>query len=300
MLLKTIKTVIIAIVVVTVFVYTGNALPLTKTCYTVNENILDFAVFQEIINADKVFRKDVFFLGMGLSAGISADVRFELLHNSGFPGKGNIWGDTFAGISFPAGSAIKRKLKFFYYTRFRIPTGPDPGEDVKWANISLGRNELLTGPGVSFKSSGNSLFTLNLFYIFRENENGNLYESFSINPLKKDTWKIFFGLNPFAKGSFFRSENSKNDYCSAAFSFVSSNYYPLVCFGEMYYSHTVRGGGRGNLPIEGEKVNPFLLSAGVKYFVRDNVFFQGSCALTPFRSKGYVKEVWSLGVNIFF
>ena len=300
MLLKTIKTVSIAIVVLTVFVHNGNALPLTKTFYTTNENILDFSFFQEIINADNVFRKDVFSLGMGLSGGISADIRFELLHDPGFSVAGNTWGDTFAGISFPAGSAMDKRLKFFYYTRFRVPTGPDPGDDARWANVSLGRNELLTGPGASFRTPGNSLFTFNFFYIFREDGNGNLYEAFRINPLKKETWKTFFGLNPFAKDSFFRSENSPNDYCSAAFSFITSDYYPLVFSGEIYYSHGVRGGGRGNLPIEGERINPFLLSAGVKYFMRDNLFFQGSCTLTPFRSSGYVKEVWSLGVNIFF
>lgn len=298
MLLKTIKRVSIAIVVLTLFVYTGNTLPLTRTFYAVDENILDFSFSQEIINADQVFRKDVFSLGMGFHSGVSADMRFELLHDPGLPGSENIWGDALGGISFPTGSVMNRRIKFFYYTRFRVPTGPDPKDDAKWANISLGRNELLTGPGASFSTRGNSLFTFNLFYVFREHEIGNLYEPLRINPLKKETWKTFFGLNPFAKESFFRSENSGNDYCSAAFSFIHSDYYPLVCFGEVYYSRGVRGGG--DLPIEGERINPILLSAGVKYFMRDNLFFYGSCALTPFRRSGYVKEVWSLGINIFF
>jgi hypothetical protein len=223
-----------------------------------------------------------------------------MLHDPGLPGKNNIWGDSFAGFSLPAGTLFEKRLKLFYYTRFRIPSGPDPEEDEKWANLSLGRNELLTGPGISFKADPGNLLTFNLFYVFRECENENLYETLSFNLSEKETWKTFFGFNPFSRESFFESERLENDYYSLALSLINSHYYPITYFGEIYHSRSVSAAGRTGLPIEGDSVNPFFLSGGVKYLFSSNFFIQGSVTVSLIRKKGFLNEVWSLGINIFF
>lgn len=281
------------------FVHNLWSLPLTKTFYAADENLLDAAFYQEVVNGHDLFRKDIFSMGIGFYGGISADVRFDLLHNPGLPGSGSRPGDTFAGFSIPAGSYFDKKLAFFYYNRFRIPTGEDPYDNPEWRNVSLGRNELLTGPGASLRIGYNLLLSSNIFYIFREGPNENLYGDFNFNFTEKEAWKTLFGFNPFAEDSFFDSKKRGNDYISASFSIIYSFYYPYLFFSEFYYSHNPGGGGRG-LAIEGDGVNPLLVSAGVKYFPGSNVFVQASLTLNPLRNSGYIKEIWSLGVNIFF
>lgn len=281
------------------FVYNALSLPLTKTFYAADENLLDMAFYQEIINCHDLFRKDVFSMEIGFYGGVSADIRFELLHDPGLPGSGSRSGDTFAGFSIPAGRYFNNKMTLFYYNRFRIPTGEDPYEKGEWRNISLGRNELLTGPGASFKVSDSLLVSANLFYIFREGGVESLYGDFNFNVAEKEAWKGMFGFNPFSRDSFFDSRKRGNDYVSSSFSLIYSVYYPYIFFTEIYYSHNP-GGGESGLFIEGDGVNPLLVSAGIKYFPGENLFVQGSCTVHPLRTGGYIKEIWSLGVNIFF
>jgi hypothetical protein len=300
MLIKLLKKISIIKLMLIFFVSTGYSLPLTKTFYTPRENILDCALYQEVINTGDLYRKEIFLLGIGFHSGADADVKIEMLHDPGLPGKDNIWGDIFAGFSLPAGTLFEKRLKLFYYTRFRIPSGPVPGEDQKWANVSLGRNELLTGPGISFKANQWNLLTFNLFYVFREGENDNLYEALNFNLSEKKTWKTLFGFNPFSGESFFDSGMPENDYYSLALSLINSYYYPFVYFGEIYHSRSVSSPGGSELPVEGENVNPVLISGGVKYLFSSNFFIQGSCTVSLIREKGFLKEVWSLGINIFF
>jgi hypothetical protein len=280
MLIKPLKKISIIKLMLIFFVSTGYSLPLTKTFYAPGEKILDFALYQEVINTGDLYRKEIFSLGIGFHSGAGADIKFEMLHDPGLPGKGNTWGDTFAGFSFPAGTVMEKRLKFFYYTRFRIPSGPDPAGDEKWANVSLGKNELLTGPGVSFKADSGNLLTFN----FSE----------------KKTWKTFCGLNPFSRESFFDSGELENDYYSLALSLINSDYYPVVYFGEIYYSRSVSSTGGSELPVEGESVNPVLLSGGFKYLFSSSFFVRGSCTVSLVRETGFLEEVWSLGINIFF
>jgi len=194
---------------------------------------------------------------------------------------------------------FNNKLAIFYYNRFRIPSGEDPYEKDEWRNISLGRNELLTGPGASFKISDNLMVSANLFYIFRERLNESLYGDLNFNLTEKEAWKSMFGFNPLCNDSFLGSGKRRDDYISSSSSLIYSFYYPYIFFAEIYYSLNPGGGG-GGLSIEGDGVNPLLISSGVKYFPGSNVFVQGSCIINPIRSGGYIKEISSLGVNIFF
>jgi len=293
------KKISIIFMVLIFFPFIARALPLTKTFYAADENLLDMSIYQEIIHGHDLFRKDVFSMEIGFYGGVSADVRFELLHDPGLPGSGNRGGDTFVGFSIPAGEFLNKRLTFFYYNRFRIPTGEDPYEQPEWRNISLGRHELLTGPGASLKMRKDMLFSANLFYTFRDEQNESMYSSLNFKLTEKEAWKTLFGLCPFAGDSFFDKSRLRNDYISSSVSVIYSGYYPVIVFSELYYSRRPGGGGEG-LPIEGDGVNPLLVSAGVKYFPGSTVFIQGSCTLHPLRTRGYIKEVWSLGANIFF
>ncbi len=293
------KKISIILMVLIFFPFKVWALPLTKTFYAADENLLDMSLYQELVNGHDLFRKDIFSMEIGFHGGVSADVRFELLHDPGLPGSGNRWGDTFAGFSIPAGRYFDKRLALFYYNRFRIPTGEDPYEQPEWRNISLGRHELLTGPGASMKIHSNLLLSANLFYIFREDRNESMYGDLNFKLTEKEAWKNIFGLNPFVGDSFFHSSKLRNDYISSSASLIYSDYYPYIFFSGIYYSHRPGGGG-GGLPIEGDGVNPLLVTAGIKYFPGSTVFIQGSCTLHPLRTRGYIKEIWSFGVNIFF
>ena len=87
MLNEIVKKISIIIMMLIFFVCNGYTLPLTKTFYTPRENILDSALYQEVINSGDMYRKEIFSFGMGFYSGAGAVIKIEMLHDPGRPGK---------------------------------------------------------------------------------------------------------------------------------------------------------------------------------------------------------------------
>jgi len=109
-------------------------------------------------------------------------------------------------------------------------------------------------------------------------------------------------LNPFYKDSFFEGEKLKNDYASIAGGLITSRMYPWIFFTEIYYSSRVYREGKDSdyINIEGEKVNPLLLSIGTKFFFSDYFFIQISDIVNLLNNEGYIKNTVEFSMNIFF
>lgn len=278
------------------------SLPLTRSCYTPPEDKIDIAFKEEFVYIENMNRKDNFSFNLGIPGNTAVGFDFSLIHYNSVETGESTPGDILFNIWHFTGDFFDGTAKSGINLIFRIPTGPDAYTDEKCRNLSFGNSELKIAPVLSFTLSDHEIINFNLSYIFREGRGEDLYSGFRINPLKSETYKSFFGFNPFYKDTFLEGENLKNDYASIATGFITARLYPLVFFTEIYYSSKVyRGSGApDDLNIEGERVKPLLLSIGTKFIFSDSFFIQVSGTADLLNNKGYIKNTVEFSLNIFF
>ena len=278
------------------------SLPLTRTVYTLPEEKIDLAFNQELIYIENMNRVDNFAFNLGLPWDTSFGFDFSVIHNdykeagSGVPGDilFNLWhfiGDYSHG-------AVSSGLSIVV----RIPTGPDAYVDEKIRNLSYGHSELKFAPVLSFSLNQYENLIFNLSYTFREGRGEDIYSTLKLNPFKSKSYKSLFGLNPYSEDSFLEGEKLKNDYASISAGIITSRLNPWILFSEIYYSS---GFHKENIDtesinIEGEGVNPLLLSMGVKYYFSGSFFIQLSDTAALLQYRGYIKNRVELSLNIFF
>ncbi len=276
--------------------------PLTRSCYTPSENTIDTALKEEFVYIKNMNRKDNFSFNFGIPGDTSLGLDFSLISYSPAETGGGIPGDILFNIWHFTGDYFDDTVKSGLSLVFRIPTGPDAYSDEKCRNLSFGNNEFKIAPVLSFILTRHEILNLNMSYTFREGRGDDLYNGFKVNPLKAETYKAFFGLNPFYDDAFLSGDNLKNDYASIAAGLVSARLLPWVFFTEIYYSSKIYSGSEGHddLNIEGADVKPLLLSMGVKYVFSDSFFIQISETVNLFNNKGYIKNTLEFSMNIFF
>lgn len=278
------------------------SLPLTRTVYTLPEEKIDLAFNQELVYIENMNRVDNFVFNLGLPWDTSFGFDFSIINDNykrvggGVPGDiiFNLWhfiGDYFDGVVSSGLSIV-----------VRIPTGPDAYVDEKFRNLSYGHSELTFAPVVSFSLSENENIVFNLNYTFREGRGEDLYSTLKLSPFKGESYKSVFGLNPCSENSFFGSKKLKNDYASISAGFITSRLYPWIFFSEIYYSSgfDYKNSGTESINIEGDGVNPLLVSMGIKYVFSGPYFIQFSDTASLLQYQGYVKNRVELSLNIFF
>lgn len=279
-----------------------NSLPLVRTCYTPPENRIDMALGTEFVYIDNMNRKDNYSLNLGLPGSTSIGFDFSLIHYNSSDVGANNTGDILFNLWHFTGDFFDGAVSSGFEVVFRIPTGADAYVDEKSRNLSFGNNELKITPVLSFNISNHEVLTFNLSYTFREGYDEDMYGPLKFNLRKSETYKSVFGLNPFYDESFFDSENLKNDYAAIAVGIITSKLYPWVFFGEIYYSSGFYPDDEylSDICIEGDRVNPLLVSIGTKYFFTDSFYLLISGMLNVLREDGYIKNTMELSLNIFF
>lgn len=279
-------------------------LPLTRTCYTLTEEKIDLAFNQELVYIDNMNRLDNFVFNLGLPADTSFGFDFSIIHNEYSEAGGGIPGDILFNLWHFTGDYYDGTVSSGLSLVVRIPTGPDAYIDEKVRNLSYGHSELTITPAVSFALSKNENLSINLSYTFREGRGEDIYSGFNLNPFDITTYKSVFGLNPYYEDSFFDGKNLKNDYASISAALMTSRLFPWIFFTEIYYSSGLYNNDvdneTGTLNIEGDGVNPLLVSAGLKFFFSDSFFVQLSDTFTVLKYEGYIKNKTELSLNIFF
>ncbi len=278
------------------------SLPLTRTVYTLPEEKIDLAFNQELIYIKNMNRVDNFVFNIGLPMDTSFGFDFSVIHydykeaGGGVPGDilFNIW--HFIGDYY--GGAVSSGLSIVV----RIPTGPDAYVDERIRNLSYGHSELKFSPVLFFSLSQYENLSFNLSYTFREGRGEDIYSTLKLNPFNSESYKSVFGLNPYSKDSFLEGEKLKNDYASISMGFITSRLYPWIFFSEIYYSSGFynKNCGAESINIEGDGVNPLLLSMGIKYFFSGSFFIQLSDTAALLQYQGYIKNRVELSLNIFF
>jgi len=277
-------------------------LPLTKTCYTTPQDTIDMNFNEEFIYTDTMNRKDIFVFNLGILSNTSIGLEFSLINYGAFETGENLTGDILFNFWHYCGDIFDGFIDTGFNIVIRIPTGPDAYTDEKCRNLSFGNNELKIGPVFSFNITNSEVVSLNINYIFREGKGEKLYSGININPSKSNTYKSCLGLNPFYKGAFLEGENLKNDYMNISAGIISSMFFPWVFFIELYYSARpyMDRDAIEKINIEGDKVNPFLFSMGIKYFFSKSVFLQVSNTINLLMDEKYPKNITQFGLNLFF
>ena len=277
-------------------------LPLTRTCYTTPQDTIDITFSEEFIYINSMNRKDIFSFNLGIFRNTSIGLDFSLINYHALDAGENRPGDIFFNFWHYCGDIFNGFIDTGFNIVIRIPAGPDAYTDEKCRNLSFGNNELKLGSVFSFNLSDSETVTLNFNYIFREGRGERLYSGINLNPSKSDTYKSCFGLNPSYEGSFLEGENLKNDYMSISAGVITSALYPWIFFGELYYSARPYRGKDAieKINIEGDGVNPFLFSMGLKFFFSQSVFLQVSNTLNLMMDEKFIKSSSQFGLNLFF
>lgn len=278
------------------------SLPLTRTCFTLPQDTIDMNFSEEFIFIDNMYRKDIFAFNLGIFRNTSAGFEFSLINYNELDFGENRPGDIFFNFWHYCGEFFNGFLDAGLNLVIRIPTGPDAYNDEKYRNLSFGNNELKIGPVFSFNITDTEIFILNINYIFREARGEKLYSGINVNLSDSVTYKSCFGLNPFYNGSFLEGENLKNDYISISGGVITSLLYPWILSAEVYYSARPYRGQDAieKINIEGDRINPFLFSFGLKYFLSRSVFLQLSDTVNLTMEDGYIKNISQFSINLFF
>ncbi len=293
--IKRISTITMVLILFSPGVY---PLPMSRTCYTVPADVLDLYMGEELIADDKTSRIDVINIDLGLNYYTTLGCRWSYL-NSDLAEESGESGDILVELWRYTGRCLNEKLDTGISFAVRIPSGPDPSEDEEWRNLSVGRNEIKIGPVFSFNLTEKEVLSFNLSYVLSEGEGDDFYGALRGDLQEPDTYKSFFGLNPFYGDSFFSGDRISDDYFTSALSIIEKRLYPAVFYGEMVYTS-------GNFREEREASSAdsggplTLLSTGIKYFVRDSAFLHLNVNVNPFYSRGERKWGAGAGLNIFF
>jgi len=274
-------------------------LPLTKTCYTLPQESMELYLAEELTNAYSLYRRDIIDLNVGITNNTSFGVVFAML-NEGFALNNSETGDLFFGIWHYIGRYAWDRVDAGIKITFRLPTGPDPHGDYKWAGLSSGREELILTPVFDFLISSSELISINLNYIFREENSDGLYNSLRFNLKNKQTYKSIFGLNPFYEGSFLNRKSLANDYIKIGGAFLERRFSPILLFAEISYAFTDFKRDNEISLLEGESGDSMTVSMGLKYIARENLFFQLYGGSNPLYRGNGIKNFFGIALNVIF
>lgn len=293
----------VSTMIMVLILFSGHAfsLPLSRTCYTVPDGMIDVYPGEEFVRDRGTHRRDIVCFNLGLTDATSLGLSWSFL-NYDLSGDDSEPGDAILELWHYTGRYLNEKLDTGISFTLRIPTGPDPSENEKWKNLSVGRSEVKISPVLSFRLTEKELLNMNLSYIFRAGHGENFYGALGGDLKKGDTYRSLFGLNPFCEDSFLSGDRLSDDYITTAFSIVESRLYPFVLYGELYHAfsdfrddHDVPAGA-----VEGEGRSLTILSAGLKYFVRDSLFCNFYGTVNPFYTENELRWSAGAGINIFF
>jgi hypothetical protein len=278
------------------------SLSLIRNCYTVPDNKIDLRFKEEFLYTNSSNRKDNFSLNIGISNKTSIGFDFSLIHSKFYEINGGEPGDILFNLWHFLGDFYNDSISSGIGIVVRIPTGQDAYINEKYRNLSFGNDELKLIAVISNKITNKDRMIFNVSYTFRAAKGEDFYSGFKFNPRKIDTYKSFFGLNPFAEGTFLEGERLKNDYAAIAAGFITLRLYPWIFYTEIYYSSRIYQGKDGieRINIEGDNVNPLLLSLGVKYFFSDSFYLEFAGILDLLQNDGYIKRRSEFSINIFF
>ncbi len=273
-------------------------LPLTETCYIIPDGEIEFLFQEQLHKLNNFYRAEQISLGFGIIQNLSMTLYSQLLHQGSYTnGNKTAIGDSFMKISYFLGRYYHEIINLGLIIKFRFPTGEDSYIDNRWGDINFGKNELKIGPVARLKLNRALNIHMSLFYLMRESENESFYSGFKVNLIRLESYKSFFGFNPYAEGAFFEKKRLMNDYFIFNIAINTEFLLPVLPFIEIQFSRRVRETSRPAhehepLPLNSE---PILISAGSRYFFSLSNYLGLYGLINPADSKKNLK--WLIGIE---
>ncbi|MBN1498428.1 MAG: hypothetical protein JXA07_16775 [Spirochaetes bacterium] len=300
-LLLTISATGIALILFAAVGRRASGLPLTETIYMVPEYDVEIYLRDEVWQTGRCSRRDSVGLGFGATDEFSLWLQFDYLSASAFKATRSDVGDLFIKGKFYIGDYARNQIHLGFLLSLRFPLGKNAYVADEWRNLALGKYELKLGPFIRFDIFDVFFIHMNLFYTFREGNSENFFGGFYFDITKKDTWVKVFGLNPTEEDTFFSTDRLKNDYFSISMAWNTNYFYPFIPYIEFYGSIRVSRAhiDTGSVPIEAARYNVFLMSAGLRYFVKEAVYLGIYTIQNPLRmsQKDFIQAVYGIELS---
>ncbi|MBN2158641.1 MAG: hypothetical protein JW807_04540 [Spirochaetes bacterium] len=297
-----ISAIFIALILFLLIAGRAESLPLTETIYMIPEYDVEIYLRDEVHRTDRYSRRDSAGLGFGAVDWLSLWLQVDYLSQGPFKvDKSNI-GDMFLKAKFYIGDFAGDQVHLGFMMNFRFPIGRNAYSSPDWRNLALGKYEIRLGPFARFDILDLAFIHLNLFYTFREGNGENFWGGFYFDITKKETWQKIFGLNPAEKDTFLNIERIKNDYMVASMALNTNYFYPFIPYIEAYGAFRVNRShiDTGGVPIEGAAYNAFLLSAGIRYFFLEALYFGVYTVQNPLQAsqKGFIRAIYGMELSL--
>lgn len=278
------------------------SMPLTETAYVVPQGRVELTARGEFLKTSGDFRRETGALGLGILPKFCIWYSFQYLHKGNFKTSGSELGDSFLRLLFYINDFFNDTLHSAIIMSFRFPTGRNAYSESQFRNLAFGKNELKIGPIFKIDIKEKVYLHLNIFYVFREGAAEDMYNGLYLNPSEKNTYKNLFGLNYKTKGSFLESGRLKNDYIISSSALNTDVLYPFIPYLEFYFSRRIhkRETPEDEVYIEGSRINPILLSCGIRYFFSNSIFI-GTYYINSFTNrKRYIKNIIGFDFSLQF
>ncbi|MFC1668900.1 hypothetical protein ACFL20_00795 [Spirochaetota bacterium] len=303
-LIKIIK--ISAFCMVLIFFYClprhANALPLTDTVFSLQDDNIEFLFKEEIHNLQKDYRVDQTGLGFGILDDLSFWFIFQYLHSGIIKTDEDVIGDTFLRLLYYIGDYYNDSIHLALLIKFRFPTGKNIYYNQEWRGLSLGNSEIKIGFVSQFDIIKRIFVHFNFSYTFLQGINDNFYGGFYLNPIKESFYTKVLGLNPFSKGSFLYWERLKNDYITLSLAVNTNVLYPFIPHIELYgvFRFVNREDELDYVSFIPCEADPLLLSAGLRYFFSKYTYLGFYYIINPIKVKDYIRDLYGVDFGILF
>jgi hypothetical protein len=208
----------------------------------------------------------------------------------------------FLKAKFFIGDFADDQIHLGFLMNYRFPIGRNAYSSPDWRNLALGKYEIRLGPFARFDILNFVFVHLNLFYTFREGNGEDFWGGFYFDITKQETWVKVFGLNPTEKNTFLNNDRIKNDYMVASMAWNTNYFYPVVPYIEVYGAFRVDRShiDTANVPIEGAGCNALLLSAGLRYFFMEALYFGIYTVQNPLQAsqKGFIRAIYGMELSL--
>ena len=298
-----IKSAILMALFYVIFIH-GNTIvsaPLTPSIYTVNEGMVEGSVSTDYVSAHSSFMKEKIVLNLGVMP--KTNLRFtagwlQIIDNNSL--SSSTIGDSSIGIWHSFGSLFNNFI-LGYYIDIGLATGQNAFNDETkyptesgFSTVSWGLVGAYTVHNVTFIMAGK--------YELMPEDSSSVFDGLTFNVADSNTWKRFFGLNPFSKDAMLYYKKFKNDII--AFSLTALyNGYPVIL-----YMSLSSGNRLNNRPVYGDHNLPILykgyndtifmvVASGARYFFNEKTYFGAFLMYNIIRDYSYAVK-YSLGIEV--
>lgn len=255
----------------------AGAYPLTQNIYKLREGEVESTLTIKKMTLHNEQLKECLKIGVGLVSSVSLflDVGMLQYYDNADLSKNTI-SDTSLLLIYHCGSIVE-KIPMGLLIELGFGTGPYSMENPQMYPTELGFSTLSAGLYTGYLSEYFH-FIVNIFYTMMPQDNSSIYDGITFNFADKETWKMFFGLNPLKEQSMLYYKKFNNDILHIALTLSSQIMYPFVFYLSAESGNRINRKsqkGRGDYPVlfKGYNDTRFLVIAvGSRFFFNEKTY----------------------------